>query len=198
MPKVTEVKKARKDYPNFGIKKGDTYYHWSFKMGPKMMSKTYPKRSQLTRSDFLSQLYDLEDEIGSRFEGIDNPDDISGVLDDLKSDIESLRDSEQDKLDSLPEQFQEAGPGEIINERIEALENWISELEGIDIPSEDDVLEELDESEPKNKDADKKPPEKDEEKKEGESSELTEEQKEHLRVRAEEIIEEILQTSSGL
>jgi hypothetical protein len=32
MPKVTKIKKAGKDYPQFGIKKGDAHFVWAIKM----------------------------------------------------------------------------------------------------------------------------------------------------------------------
>jgi hypothetical protein len=170
MPKVTTVKSARKDYPNFDIKKGDTYFRWSFMRGPTMMSKTYPKRSQLTRSDFFSQLYDMEDFLPDRFKEI-KLDDLQSELDNLKDDIENLKSEQEDKLSNMPEQLQESSA---LNEYIEALDSWISELDGIDIPSEEDVYSEMDDDAT---DADKV---------------------EALRIKAEEVADEITQISSGL
>jgi len=59
MPRVQRVK-ARKDYPNDGIKKGDTYFKWSIRTGRRGI--TYrnlkrPRASQLTGSDKKSRLY---------------------------------------------------------------------------------------------------------------------------------------------
>jgi len=149
MPRVTHIKKARKDYPSFGIQKGDSYYMWSFNFGPTYKSKTYPKRSQLTRSDFLSQLYDLEDGISSRFSGFqddgetpnsDLSSSIQDGIDSLVSDIQNLLDETQERLDSMPEQLQETSDaGATLQERIEGLEGWISELESVDT----DIDEEL-------------------------------------------------------
>ena len=56
MPRVYTVNAARKDYPDDGISKGDTYYYWKFNYGSKVKSKTYPKRSQLTRSHLKVRL----------------------------------------------------------------------------------------------------------------------------------------------
>jgi hypothetical protein len=56
MPKVNHVKCARKDNPEHDIKAGESYYWWSMMQGSrgvKHYSKTYPKRSQLTNSDFF-------------------------------------------------------------------------------------------------------------------------------------------------
>lgn len=92
MARVHTVKKARKDYPQFGIKKGDAYYWWAFRFGPTIKSKTYPKRSQLTQSSFLSQLYDLQD----RQQSMPYEDLADGDLDDFASEVETLRDECQD------------------------------------------------------------------------------------------------------
>lgn len=63
MARATFVKKARKDIPGTDIKAGESYYWWKFRFGGKHYSKTPPRRSQLTQSDFLGQLYAIEDEI---------------------------------------------------------------------------------------------------------------------------------------
>ena len=62
MPRVYFVKKARKDYP-VGIKKGDSYYWWKFRYGGIHRSKTRPRPSQLTQSEFLSTIYAIIEEI---------------------------------------------------------------------------------------------------------------------------------------
>ena len=52
MPRVL-TQRANKDYPKEGIKKGDTYYKWSIRMGRgghTFISKTPPRPSQLTQS----------------------------------------------------------------------------------------------------------------------------------------------------
>lgn len=63
MPRVHFVKKARKDVSNSDIKKGESYYWWKFRFGGKCVSRTPPKQSQLTQSDFLSQIYKIQDRI---------------------------------------------------------------------------------------------------------------------------------------
>ncbi|MFH1625086.1 MAG: hypothetical protein ABID54_08015 [Pseudomonadota bacterium] len=60
MLKVT-IQKARKDYPEVGVKKGNTYYKWSFNFGPTVKSLTPPKRSQLTRKDFRGYSQDIDE-----------------------------------------------------------------------------------------------------------------------------------------
>ena len=123
MPKVHFVKSARKE--NSVAKVGESYYWWQFRFGGKRFSKTYPKRSQLTQSPFLSELYDVEDRIG---DSIDE-DQAAEII----CDLEALRDECQYSLDNMPEHLQEASDsGMLLQERIDNLEDWISEIENID------------------------------------------------------------------
>jgi hypothetical protein len=129
MPRVHHVKKARKDHGE-NIKKGDSYYWWKFNYGPKVKSKTYPRRSQLTRSDFLGTYYDIQD----GFEP--TPDSIIDDLSNLIDDVSNLRDETQERFDNMPENLQEtSSSGEMLQERIDGLEGWISDLESIDADS---------------------------------------------------------------
>lgn len=140
MPRVTFVKKARKDIPGTGIKAGESYYWWKFRYGGKRYSKTYPKQSELTQSSFLSQLYDLQDRL-SDAGSLSSQEELESFRDDLVSDIESLKDECQSHLDNMPEHLQESSSsGELLNERISALEEWISELENVDIDIDEDHL----------------------------------------------------------
>lgn len=59
MPRV-KSQKAKKDYPEQGIQKGDTYYKWSFRYGGTHKSKTYPRPSQLTQSKYSTVYAALE------------------------------------------------------------------------------------------------------------------------------------------
>lgn len=134
MARVTFVKKARKD--NSVCKAGESYYWWKFNYGPKMYSLTPPNRSQLTRSSFLSQMYDIEDEIAS----------ISGtaagelriVTDDLVQRIRDLGDECQGSLDNMPEGLQEGPTGEILQSRVDECEGMAGELESIDLDDPED------------------------------------------------------------
>jgi len=47
MARATQ-QRARKDYPAQGIKKGDSYWKWSFRFGGTFKSLTKPQPSQLT------------------------------------------------------------------------------------------------------------------------------------------------------
>ena len=90
-------------------------------------------------------MYDIEDELSSieiDIEGKSKEEieqEIRDALECIISEIEELRDECEDKLYNMPEQFQDTSEaGILLQERIDALENWISELEAIDISIEDD------------------------------------------------------------
>lgn len=132
MPKLNYVKKARKDNPV--AKAGESYYWWQFAFSPIQYSKDKPKRWQLTKSEFLQTVWQMEDGLGPTMD--------IGELENLISDIENLRDELQEKLDNMPETLQDSS---ILNERIEALDDFISELESIF--SEFDGIDEKDDPE---------------------------------------------------
>jgi len=174
MAHVTFVKKARKDYPDNNIKKGDSYYWWSFRFGEKYKSKTAPSRSQLTQSSFLATLYDLEDGMSTRFIGAIS-EDLPSSVEELISEIEQLKDECQDSLDNMPDHLQDSSEsGMLLQERIDGLESWSSDLENIDVEfSEEDYREQA------------------------ETEILTEEEKEDLDARPaliEERLNELMQT----
>lgn len=137
MPKVHYVKAARKAYPEAGIQIGEPYYWWKPRWGPKRKQKTPPKRSQLTGSAYLSWLYDFQDETLANFQP-KNKDDFEARLEEIKQEISAQKEEQEEKLDNMPEQLQEADSGQMIQERIDALENAESELDSIDVPDPED------------------------------------------------------------
>ena len=140
MARVKQVK-ARQDYPAQGISKGDLHWTWSTRttVGNRYISHTHrsmtkPKPSQTTTSEFKAQAFALNGQL-EEWEG--SPGDAESFRDDLKGEAESLRDETQDKLDNMPEGLQASPTGELLQERIDALEAFISELEGVDFPGEE-------------------------------------------------------------
>lgn len=131
------------------IEKGQPYYWWQFKNGPKMLSKIKPRRSQLTQSNYLSQLYDLQDRIDEI--SASDPEELQSLVEELKDDIQSLLDETQESFDNIPENLQSAPTAELLQERIDALENAVSELDGLDLdyeePDDEDIKSELEDDE---------------------------------------------------
>lgn len=136
MPRVHHVQSARKAQPLSGIAVGDSYYWWKFNFGPKMVSKTPPQRHQLTRSAFLSTVYQIEDEVGGV--GDISRADLEALVDSAKSQIEDLSSETQGSLDNMPEGLQEGDTGQLLQGRIDSLEEWASELDQIEVPTEDE------------------------------------------------------------
>lgn len=129
------VRKARKDYPQNGVKKGDTYYFCQIKTGPRssriLRSLTRFKPSQLTTSEFLSTAYELQE----RIEELDT-ENLEDSLQEIAEEIRSLGDEQYDKLSNMPEGLQQAPTGELLQQRQDMCEEWASNLEGIEIPEE--------------------------------------------------------------
>jgi hypothetical protein len=129
------------------IAKGESYWWWAFKNGGKHFSKERPKPSQLTQSNYLSQLYSIQESLEEI--KADTPEDLESVIEDLKSDLENLKSETEDSLGNMPDSLQSSPTGELLQERIDALDNAISELDGIDFdydePDNDTLKDELEE-----------------------------------------------------
>ncbi len=123
-----EHRKAAKDYPQQGIAKGDTYWYVKIKTGAyssRELRQKHPfKRSQLTSSDFLSQLYDWEDSIA----------DFAGTHDELQDFADTIRqlgEEQRDKYDNMPEGLQQGDTGQMLEQRADACEAAADEIENI-------------------------------------------------------------------
>lgn len=148
MPRVHFVKKARKDNP--AVKAGESYYWWKFRYGGKRYSATPPKQSQLTQSAYFGALYDLTDQI-DEWEG--EADDFESFKEEVAEALGELRDEQQEKIDNMASYNLEYSPtGEMIQERLDACEAAVDEIECIDDFEFDD--DEFDEDEPRPEDYD--------------------------------------------
>lgn len=145
MPKVHFVKKARKDNPV--CKKGQSYYWWKFRFSGKRYSLTRPKQSQLTQSEFLQTIYGIEEQI----EDLTTSEDLEAQKDEIIQQIEQLKDETEEKRDNMPDQLQDGDVGQLLQDRVDALDDMICELEGIDCEPEEvneqDVREEIEREE---------------------------------------------------
>lgn len=182
MPRVIHVKKARKNVPNSDIKKGESYYWWKFRFGGKHVSRTPPKQSQLTKSEFLGTIYDIQDRISE----ITTDSDFESEIQDVVSELENLRDECEEKRDNMPEQLQDAPIGEMLQDRYDSVQEMIDELEAIDLEvDEEDITNDVKEN------AEKQEDETDEDFKERVSEEADEE----IQNKRQEILDEIQDVS---
>lgn len=141
--KLHIVKKSRKDYPDADIKKGDKYYWWKFQRCEKHRSKVFPSRSQLTRSEFWSSVYIIQENI-EEIVTDDYTNRVAELRDDIEQiaiEIEVLRDKTQDKVNNIPESLKDANTANMLRKRVEALENWQGEIEILDTNIDSDLSE---------------------------------------------------------
>jgi len=140
MPRVHFVKAARTD--NAVVKAGESYYWWKFRRGGKRLSKTRPKRSQLTQSEFYSRMYDIEDDVIGAAVADDS---LPGVIADVVSQLEELRDEQEEKRQNMPDALQDSDSGNMLQERYDGLDSAISEFEQIDTDDAPTEVADLDE-----------------------------------------------------
>jgi hypothetical protein len=144
MPRVTFVKSARKDNPV--CKRGESYYWWKFRYGGKRYSLTRPRGSQLTQSAYYSTVRGMCE--GIEDYTVEDADDFESLKDDITSQVDELRDETQGSLDNMPESLTYSPTGELLQERIDALEGVESEIDCIeefDFDEEEYEYEDFDE-----------------------------------------------------
>jgi len=136
MARAIFVKKARKD--NSAVKAGESYWWWSFRFGGKYYSKTRPRPSQLTQSEFTSQILEIGEEIEdiSDLPFVTNVLDLESLRDDLASKIRELGEEQDSKRENMPEGLQEGPTGELLENRYDACETMADELDNIDIDAD--------------------------------------------------------------
>jgi hypothetical protein len=137
MPRVTQ-RKARKDYPIEGIKKGDLYFYTALKLqrgGIVKRSLTPFKQSQLTNSPFKSGWYSTQ-------EAWDASDRNSGDMTETAEAFREIGAECQNSFDSMPEGLQQGDTGQLLGNRAEESERIADELD--ELATEFDALEEPD------------------------------------------------------
>lgn len=132
MARAHFVKKARKPYKNEGIKKGDSYYWWKFPYGSKQRQKTAPRQSQLTQSEFLGTIYDIDD----RLSNISDLDDAQSERESIVSELQDLSSEQEDRKSNMPDSLQESPTGELLEERANQCNEFADELESVDLDLE--------------------------------------------------------------
>lgn len=133
MTRAHYVKAAAKDYPDAGIKKGESYYWWKFKQrygnSPRHMSKVRPRPSQLTQSDYLSQALALQERVEDLTPDATLPDQLQSIIEDLRT----LSDEQGEKFDNMPEGLQQGDTGQLLEQRRDACNDFADALEAIDM-----------------------------------------------------------------
>jgi len=151
MPRVSTKKKNKvgEGYRCDGcaelIVAGQQYYEWSFRYGGthrQHIDHGSPKQSQLTQSK-MSGAYAAVESAAEAIASADNVEDIKSALEECATEIESVAEEYQDAIDSMPENLQQGGPAQEMQEKIEGLQSFAEELN-----SAASDLEDFDEEEP--------------------------------------------------
>lgn len=121
---------AAKDYPDQGIKKGDTYYSWTpgFR-GRLQRSLKRPRPSQLTANDKLSRVYSINEGIEDQAANCKNLADLASLLETSAADLDEVIDEYREALDNMPEGLQQGPTGQDLENAAGELECWKDELE---------------------------------------------------------------------
>lgn len=133
MAQVHEVRKARKAIPEAGIAVGDRYYWWKFRFSGKRVSKTYPRPSELTQSEFLSTFLAAQETFADETEKATSREDFESAVETMKTELEQLRDECQEKLDNMPDSLRESSSsGELLQARVDNLDEYVNNLDNIE------------------------------------------------------------------
>ena len=133
MGKVVTVKSSRKDNTcgkcRKPLPKGSTYLKGELNFSRPIVRCTECglQHWEVTTSEFQLTVGELTHNWRDNY-GV-----CEDTVDELKSAIEELRDETQDKLDNMPESLQESSTGELLQERVDMLDEALDELESIDI-----------------------------------------------------------------
>jgi hypothetical protein len=136
MPRVTKVQKARRSPGNCSscgvkIEIGQPYFWWQFAFAPKSIRCALhpPAPKDLTRSAFHSTLLGIQEE---DFTGPSDSSELESLRDDVVSQLEDLKSEIEGNLSNMPDSLQQGSTGELLQERIDALDEVISNLQGVD------------------------------------------------------------------
>lgn len=114
--------------------KGEVFYSWSFRYGGTHRSREYPKPSQLTQSEFLSRIYAITEEQPDFI----SKEDLSVWLEETISELEEIRDEQEEKRENMPYSLQESHTGELLQNRYDSVQEWIDDLEQLKDRCEDE------------------------------------------------------------
>lgn len=138
------------------IKAGDEYYEWQHRHAPpsrQHASHGAPRQSELCTGK-MSAVYAAVESIEDAVGNARRMNDISGLADALNnasSEVSQVKEEYEESLGNMPEQLQTSGTGEEIQNKIDELETFISELDdaATDCESFDGELTDMDADEPR-------------------------------------------------
>lgn len=145
MGKITKVQKSRKEYTcgrcRQKIEVGQPYLRGDLNFSCPVIRccKCGLEHWEVTTSDYQLSvgelMYHWQKNYSANEEGRDS----------IVSELEYIRDEQQERLDNMPEGLQQGDTGMLLQDRIDCLESAISELEDIDFddPEQDEDMEDV-------------------------------------------------------
>lgn len=88
-----------------------------------------------TRSVFMQEVESIQKDI----EALEANENLEGGVDGVKERIESLKSTTEDSLSNMPEGLQSGSTGEMLQERVDALEEMISSFDSIDFDFDEEA-----------------------------------------------------------
>ena len=137
MGKVTIIKKSRKEHKCSKCGKiiniGDQYYKGVINFRPDIVrcNDCKLKSYEVTTSDYILNVGRIVEDWEEDYSIQDDT-----VVDDIINDLNNILDELNSSLDNIPENLAYSPTADLLNERIESIENAISDLESIDIDTE--------------------------------------------------------------
>jgi len=101
----------------------------------------------MTTSDFLAQMWDIEERIADfTVDALEEfeiaAEGLQMEINEIVSELETLRDEQEEKRDNMPESLQDSQVGELLQSRYEAVDEMIGELEAVDTDIDEDLSRE--------------------------------------------------------
>lgn len=146
MARINTVQKSRKEKVcgrcGNVIPVGSKYYYIDFYSGRTAVrcASCGFKQSETTENPYLQTLYGIQEDYADKLDNC-KEDEVESIKDDLVSDLENLRDEVQERFDNIPEQLQDGDAGSLLQERIDSIDEAISNIEDVDVTSLDDWKE---------------------------------------------------------
>ncbi len=150
MPRVNNIEACRKSPGTCGkcstkIEIGEPYRWWKFRRSGKFIRCAKPgcapKGSDLTQSDFWKSIKLIQE--GTEFNDADS---LDSDKDNVVSELQNVADETQGKFDNMPEGLQNGDTGQMLQERVDAVQSVIDTLESVDL-SIDEGLNETEQEE---------------------------------------------------
>ena len=127
--KVHHVKKARKDFPEFGIKRGQPYWWWKRRKTGVIKASRPPLRSELTNSHKMARLYDAEDALPDVVRGPSDMAEAADTLDLIAMVIGTVADEYETSANNLPESLQYSDFADGLRNRVDGIRRVRGQVE---------------------------------------------------------------------